>query len=257
MNDRIDLAIIVYSCYKNKDMWAAFSFFYRRYYSKSTCKLILATDKYEEGNYAFDDVVELDSSWAEMIKASIERAGTGYVMLFMDDYLLTDYIDEDKLREALADMECYKAQNIRLLETNVSKMEPFALNSKYMRLIPGSSYCLSTQAGIWDSSFLLRYLKDGMTAWEFERLYSMKCKDEPILLLESRAYRFPYMEAVRKGEWLNQGVKHCKKNGYWIDFSARRRMSIVKEVTAKAKGLLIKLFPELVQVVQNKLLYKS
>ncbi len=258
MNDfKIDLAIIVYSCYKNKDMWNAFSFFFEKYYKNNNFKLVLVTDRFDgRDDYSFDEVVEYDGCWSEMIKKAITEANVDYVMLFMDDYLLTDYVNENALLEALNDIKKYHAQNIRLINTNISKMEKYTLDEGYNRLIPGSAYCLSTQAGIWEVAFLLEYLSDGLSAWEFERNGSLSIKNKDILLLESRKYSFPYLEAVRKGKWINSGISHCKNNGFMIDFSAREKMSVIDTFVSEGKGLIMHALPDVIQRIQNRRLYK-
>ena len=99
MKKNADMAILVYSCWKNRDMWRIFLKLFRKYWQNCPYRLILLTDKYNgKGEaYDFDDIVVCDSNWHDMIMAGIECAGTEYIMLWMDDYLLCDYIQNEDI----------------------------------------------------------------------------------------------------------------------------------------------------------------
>lgn len=252
VNLRKQLSIIVYSCYRNKDMWAAFSFFYKKYHVANSCKIVLATDRYEKKDeYIFDDVVVLDSSWADMIKMAVTKCDTPYVMLFMDDYLLSDSVDDRFLEKTVDDMKKYHAQNIRLKKSPFSKKRDFAYDDNYYEIILGNAYCFVTQVGVWESSFLLDFLSDGLSAWEFERECSMECGNADYLILEHKYLEYPYIEAVRKGKWMRCGIKHCNNNGYYIDYSIRKKTTILEELEMRLKKIILRLFPNVVQTLQN------
>ena len=97
-----ELSIIIYSCWRNRDMWDVFSKLFRKYWSDCPYKVVLATDKYKKTDkeYVFDQIVAYDDTWAKMIKNAINKAETPYVMLWMDDYLLCDYIKNDDIYHA-------------------------------------------------------------------------------------------------------------------------------------------------------------
>lgn len=43
-----NLSIVIYSCYKNKDMWQAFSFFFQKFWNDCPFKVVLLTDKFDD-----------------------------------------------------------------------------------------------------------------------------------------------------------------------------------------------------------------
>ena len=77
------------------------------------------TDKYNgKGEaYDFDDIVVCDSNWHDMIMAGIECAGTEYIMLWMDDYLLCDYIQNEDIAYYVEKARKHHAANLRLAES--------------------------------------------------------------------------------------------------------------------------------------------
>lgn len=111
-----DLSIIIYSCWKNRDMWEIFSKLFRKYWSDCAYPVVLVTDKFQEteAEYVFDKIVELDDTWGNMILGAIEQTNTKYTMLWMDDYLLCDYVSNDDIQQQLnRAMELHVA-NLRL-----------------------------------------------------------------------------------------------------------------------------------------------
>ena len=204
-----ELSILVYSCWKNSDMWDVFLTLLNKYWQDRQFKVLLLTDKINDNAYyqKFDDISILDSNWHDMIISGIKRAGTDYVMLFMDDYLLCDYISNSDILKYLNYAKMYNAANIRLVESPTIKATPFIENSKFSYYEPGTAYSLSTQVGIWSSEFLCNNIKNEWSAWDFERIGSMEVKDYQHVLLAPADYTFPYEEGVRRGKWMSEIVQ--------------------------------------------------
>jgi hypothetical protein len=249
-----ELSIIVYSCWKNRDMWEIFSILFRKYWKDCPYKVVLATDKYNKTDkeYVFDNVVELDDTWARMIKNAIKAADTPYVMLWMDDYLLCDYISDIDIEQQLQRAKQYKAANMRLIESPKCKgIYKHDRRIGYYKL--GEAYSLSTQVGIWDSKFLYDMVNDEWSAWDFERMASLtKIKSkQPVLV--SLDYQFPYEEGVRKGKWMVAGFNLCRRNGIKLDTTVRPIMTNLEMANIYFLGFIMDLNPTLILKIQNKL----
>lgn len=247
-----ELSIIIYSCWRNRDMWDVFSKLFRKYWSDCPYKVVLATDKYKKTDkeYVFDQIVAYDDTWAKMIKNAINKAETPYVMLWMDDYLLCDYIKNDDIEKQLSRAKFYNAANFRLIESPVctGKYKGQENIGYYKR---GEAYSLDTQVGIWDCSFLKKFLKDEWSAWDYERIGSLSkaCSEQPVLV--SLDYEFPYEEGVRQGKWMIQGAKLCRRNGIKIDTNVRPIMSNKDMARIYLKGAILDINPTLVVKIQN------
>lgn len=247
-----ELSIIIYSCWKNKDMWEIFSILFRKYWESCVYKVILVTDEYynEGKSNVFDDIVVLDGTWAEMIKAAIEKAGTKYVMLWMDDYLLCDYVNNDDIQKQMERAKKYNAANLRLVES--PKCSGHYKNQKNIGYYDlGEPYSLATQVGIWDTAFLREIIVDKWSAWDFERQGSMLHRKIKQPLLTALDYVFPYEEGVRKGKWMTAGEKLCRRNGIRIDTSKRPIMSNFDMAKIYFQGALLDWCPAFILKVQN------
>jgi len=254
MNKSRELSIIIYSCWKNRDMWTVFSTLFRKYWSDCIYKVILVTDicPEKDKDWVFDEIVEIDDTWARMLKKAIQVADTPYVMLWMDDYLLCDYVQNAEIEIHLGRAKTHHAANYRLIESPVCA-GTYENNSDVGYYKVGEAYSLSTQVGIWDAGFLLRVLKDEWSAWDFERIASLELKVGEQPILTALDYTFPYEEGVRKGKWMQQGAKLCKRNGIAIDTGKRPVMTDLEMAKIYFQGAILDVNPTQVVKIQNML----
>lgn len=252
------LAIIIYSCWKNRDMWEVFSKLFSKYWKNCPYQVILATDTYHETDkqYVFTKVVQTDDTWARMIKKAIAEAQTPYVSLWMDDYLLCDYVQNADIEKQLDRAVRYHAANMRLIEAPAC-LGHWKRHKNIGYYERGNAYSLSTQIGIWDSGFLNMTLKDEWSPWDFERIASVE-KDECLTeerqpILVSLDYEFPHEEGVRKGKWMQQGAKLCRRNGIKLDTKVRPVMTNMEMAKIYFQGAILDCNATLVVKVQNLL----
>lgn len=250
---KAELSILVYSCWKNSDMWTVFIRLFRKYWHDCAYPLVLLTDKVGDGGekYGFDEVVVLDGNWNEMVLAGMNALPTQYVMLWMDDYLLCDDVDNHDIALYMNIAQQYHAANIRLMESPSIKSGTFAQDERLNCYKQGSAYSFSTQVGIWDVKLLKKYIKNYQTPWDFERKGSVEIKDEKHPLLAPKYYTFPYEEGVRQGKWLDNGVRLCKRNNITLDFKKRRPMRSFELAWIYFKGGILELNPTLIVKIQN------
>ena len=250
-----DLSILVYSCWKNRDMWDVFLPLFRKYWPDCAYSLVLVTDRLEcdAGRYAFDRIVAHDGTWRDMVSLALRECGTPFVMLLMDDYLFRGTQENGPMESFIAALRAYGCANIRLTKSAFTALEDFAPDPRFRRVVPGSAYSLSTQAGIWNASLLLRYMREGWSAWDFERIGSLETRDRAHPILEAADFRLPYTEGVRRGKWLPGGIRVCRANGIALDFKRRPKMGVLGRLAVRAKALVLRASPDLVQRAQNRL----
>lgn len=252
MNKSNTMSIIIYSCWKNRDMWEIFSKLFSKYWSDCKYPVILVTDEYHqtEKKYVFTSIVENDDTWAKMIKEAIKQANTPYVMLWMDDYLLCDYISNEDIEKQLERVKEYEAANLRLVESPKCK-GIYRDNEQIGYYQQGEAYSLNTQVGIWDANYLCKTIDDEWSAWEYERIASLQkdISEQPILV--SLDYVFPYEEGVRKGKWMIAGAKLCQRNGIKLDTNIRPIMSNMEMAKIYFQGAILDWNPTFVVKIQN------
>lgn len=248
-----DLSIMVYSCNKNRDMWEIFLFLFKKYWCDCKYRLILLTDRIEDDDSVngFDEVVMLDSSWYDMLMAGLKKAATPYVMLFMDDYLLCDYVHNNDIEKYIEYANKYNVANIRFQKSDLLKPGIYDKDKRFDYYKSGTAYSFTTQVGIWNVELLKKYINPDWSAWDFERKGSIEIKDTKHPLLGTGDYEFPYIEGARRGKWMRPGYDLCKKEGINIDEKKRPVMSGLEMWWIEFKGKILKINPTLIQRIYN------
>ena len=252
-----ELSIIVYSCIKNSCMWEPFTLLINKYWNDCCYKIILVTDKQLEdmSSYRFDEVVEIDDTWGRMIKKAMNLAGTPYVMLFMDDYLLCDRVDNKFLLDCVEYVKTRQLVNLRLIESPkvTSLYEEHSSLGRIGVYIKDKAYSLSLQPGIWEVRALSGFINDEWSAWDFERIGSFKSTGLDGNITTLMDNMFPYEEGVRAGKWMEPGVKLLKRVGYDVRKTGKPIMTNFEMAKIYFKGAVLDMNPTFVSKVQNML----
>lgn len=258
MNKRTDFGIVIYSCWKNNDMWDVFSFFINKFWKDCPYSIILVTDKApkRKKNWCFNQIIEYDSTWGDMILYTIEKCGLKYVSLWMDDYLLCDYVDNNQIDYSLLLMEKYKAAMIKLYFEGFEKDRKVThakeIDDSKLKIVPYKrAYALSLQGAIWDVEFLIKHIVKEWSAWDFERIGSMQIEDEEKKLYTYSGYIIPYIEGVRQGKWMQQGAELCIRNQIALNSKKRKVMTNWDMAKIYFKGAILDLNPSLIVRMQN------
>ncbi len=102
-----------------------------------------------------------------------------------------------------------------------------------------------------DVGLLKKYIKDYQTPWDFERKGSVEVKDNKHPLLAPSNYTFPYEEGVRRGKWLDNGGRLCKRNNISLDFNKRKQMSSFELAWLYFKGGILEISPTKIAKIQS------
>ncbi len=70
-------------------------------------------------------------------------------------------------------------------------------------------------------------------------------------ILVALDYEFPYEEGVRKGKWMQQGAKLCRRNGIKLDTKVRPIMTNLEMAKIYFQGAVIDWNGTLVLQIQN------
>jgi len=253
------LSIIVYSCLKNADMWTIFLQMFRKYWSTCPYSLVLVTDRLPEDYYQwkdhFDQVIQKDATWSEMILEAIDKVNTQYVMLCMDDYLLCDQVINTDIELLLNKADQYHVASLMLTPNDFNVPIPYSRDKTIGLYRYKSAYSISTQVGIWNTQFLRRNIKIGWSAWDFERKGSLEICDNQFRLMTTLDYSFPYIEGIRKGKWMDAGRKLCEMNHIRLDYQKHPAMTKMEMAMIYFKGAVLDINPTMILKIQN-ILYK-
>ena len=248
-----DCTILVASCDPYSDLHRPFLVAFRRHWPDCPWPVVLLTETVC-GAAGFDRVISTGKGkcWSEMMAEALRQIATPYVVLMMDDYLLSASVDGKKVAARFAQAREFDAANLRLVASPKGG-RPFR-GTDLLECPKNTAYCVSCQVGFWARDYLLGLVERTKSAWEFEREGSFMVGGETRPILHTTTLEFPFVDSVHKGCWERAGLATCRANGIEPDLARRGLPSLGTRTVELVKKAIFALFPwTLIVRVQNAL----
>jgi hypothetical protein len=242
--------VLVTSCDAYRDVERPYIELFRKYWPDCPFEVVLLTET--EHTKGFDRVIATGRgmTWSQMLVKALDQVHTPYVLMEMNDFMLSDKVDTELILKRLDEMAKADAVNLRLIPTPPGRNR--WSGSDLLEHPKNTAYCVSCQTGIWERGYLRSLAERNKSAWEFERYGSFMVGDERRPVLVSPVREFPDVDTVHKGYWVPAGVKLLKDNGIEYDFSVRGRGSLKVRFVEWVKKMIFAIFPwTLIVRVQN------
>lgn len=237
-----DMTVLVATCDEYADLVSIFIRLFRRYWPDCPYEVVQSTETAAEAG--FDRVVKAGAgrNWSERLANALDNIDTPYVLLLLDDYLLSGEVDTSLVRQRLDEAKRADALNYRLCP------DP-------PRAVKNTAYSISCKVGIWNRDFLRSLVARTGSAWEFERFGSfMFDESDPRPIMVSGKCEFPFVDAVHKGYWEKCAVELLARNSIRPDFSRRGFPPLKVRVVEGLKKLAFMVFPaDTIVRIQNAL----
>lgn len=207
------VAVLVSSCYKYREFWNPFFYFFKKTWPDCPYSIYLGTDI---GLHPSVKTISVghDKGWASNTKLILKSIKEQYVILLLEDYLLGGAINTAKIQEYINHMKQYNIGYLRLFPCpGPNRFWPY--HKEFGIINKGERYRVSLQPSIWNKNTLLSLLKDGENIWEMEIHGSIRSNflSEPFLSKWRGEGIFGYIMGARKGNWTKEAFELCKKEG--------------------------------------------
>ncbi len=232
-----ELAVLVLSCDRYADLWPPFFALFKKYWPDCPYPVYLGANTRA---YADGKVTSLgtgaDENWSDSARAIVSQIPEPYVLILLEDFLLTQPVDSGLMAQCLGWM--------KELDAGYMRLKPYPPPDRRIAGIPlvgeietGAPYRVSLMAAIWEKDTFLQALKSGESAWQMELLGSARsgqlkkrffCTWRPVI---------HYLGGVTFGKWLPAAVKFCRKEGIALDLAARGQMSTAQILTRNLRKL--------------------
>ena len=245
-------AILVTSCDKYQDLWEPFFTLFFRYWPDCPYPVYLGTNHLMHDNPRVKTIaVGDDTDWSSGFRGMLEEIPHPYVIVLIEDYLLTKYVDTVRIDRLITYMEEKGAGCLRLFPGSGHDL-PYLDNPEVGEISKGADYRLSLQAAIWNKQTLLELLREGESAWELELNGTKRTNnlDVPFLCVTGDSPIPYFCTGVVKGKWVREAVELCEKEGIKVDLTVRSVQTPVdrflrSEIISKLIGVIRNLFVQL------------
>lgn len=192
-----------------------------------------------------------DSEWSKRAYVALDKINTPYVILMLEDFFISDYVNNDIVEECL---ELIKSDNIKfyqilvqLVKQSWEKGKSYKGN-KHIHIIPkNKKYGINLQAAIWKTDFLKEKIgRENYNAWKFEmnQLGVENYNKEKIEYLIDDRNILNITHAVVQSRYLRGAVKKMKKIGCNIDLEERPALSRKEDFKYNLKLLMYSITPK-------------
>lgn len=225
--------LMMLTCDKYSDIWPAYFGQLRKYWPQYTGEIFVNTESKRVEGTGIKNIIsyptenfQWNTPWSYRLYKCLEQIQTEYVIFLMDDFILTDYVDQEEIEKDISYMENDKT--IACFNYLPIPGEPEAIKyERYMQMPKKTPFRINLQAALWRKSYLMKFIRKHENPWQFENWGSIRARrySDKIYHLRKDAKRvfiYPDGGIIADERWHTEAaVELLKKEGYNIDFSAR------------------------------------
>jgi hypothetical protein len=213
-----DVTLLIVSCDAYKDLWRPFFHSLFKYWPDCPYPIFLGSN---ESGYPDPRIKSIlvgpDRDYSSNLLAMLERIETPWLILWIEDLLLSTPINTARLSN-LIDL----AQNHQAGYLKLSANTPWAFTKdKTQEIGPipkGIKYRATIGLSLWKKDVLVRLLRPGESAWQVERNGGLRSNSfvEPFCCLSTNVRSNPPLSSVNsviKGRWNRDALPFLRKEG--------------------------------------------
>lgn len=221
-----DMAIVVVSFDKYSDIWDVFALCINRYWKNRQYKTYLITNE-KSPVYEGIDIISTgkEVSWSYRVRKALGSIKEEYIMLLLEDYLISEKVDNHRVEKTLKYIRTYDLDYLRIVPIPVMKN---AKKGKFAVPITSNMvYGVNLQAAIWKRDYLLRVLtEENLSAWEVEA----RQKFGESTRIDGKCYAtndfvIHYLNGIIQGKWYIKTIESFASQGIEIPLGKRSVMT--------------------------------
>lgn len=246
-----DVSILVVGYDGYIDVWNHFFELMNKYWSERP-KTYLATSELTP-HYDSVEVIPAgkNTEWSKRASVALEKIETPYVILMLEDFFISDYVDNDLVRASLKLVEENQIKFyqilVQLIKQSWEKGKPYKGN-KHIHIVPrNKKYGINLQAAIWNTDFLREKIGDGnYNAWKFEmnQLETENYNDKKIEYLIDDRNILNITHTIVQSQYLRSAIRKMEKINHHIDPSERKILSKKEDFKYNLKLFMYSVTPK-------------
>lgn len=232
MND--SLTILVSSCDKYEDLWEPFFYLLHKNWKElEQYPIVLNTETKKFSMEGLNiQCLQLYSkgekvSWGKRLIDTLKEINSEYILFFLDDYFITDVVDNNKVMESIKLFEKDTEAAVFYLIPTEGGIENESLGN-FLLLKNDATWKLNTSIGIWKKKYLMSYIMEHESPWAWEQYGSIRARNYKQHFYTWKSaipvifnFAVEWGGAIHRGKWTPYAIQLCKDNNISIDFSIR------------------------------------
>lgn len=224
----MNLALLVVGYDEYVDVWNSYFELLNKYWVKRP-KTYLATSVLKP-SYKNVNVITTDknSEWSTKARKALSQIEEDYVILLLEDFFTTRYVDNDKINDLVETMEKYQLNFCRMLDQKKMKGKLLNINRHIMIIPRDEKYGLCLQPAIWRKDFLLKLIGEGnYNPWIFEfKLIDLNLHNkERVDSIQDDRNLLEITHGIVQSQYLPKCIRIFKKQNYNFDLTKRKVLS--------------------------------
>lgn len=215
-----DYSLIISTCDKFSDLRDAHVKLLEENWADRNVETFLVTDKSTDKTYPNVKVVCAGegSEITERLTMVLQEIHTDYVFFTLDDYFLTEKIDNEAILRTLDFMKDENADYLMLhpIIPHVLKREDSIESKRYkgffFRNVNKGDYMISLYPGVWRTDFMRDTIQTKLNAWQYEVALTVMARECKAACAVSNNLEFPFLDVIRKGKVLRKANRYFQKN---------------------------------------------
>lgn len=236
-----ELTIVVCSCDRYDDLWYPYFEIFKNQWKDCKYPIILNTEskKYEHDGLKikclqlYTEEQAKSVAWSDRMRETLKYVDTEYVLVTLDDHFLISPVDSQKFEEAFNLIKKHKRVSAASFIAHVPQNKKTKWLGNFGLWKMSEYFRVNLDTAIWRRKALLRNLKPGENAWEFElkgteralwdftEYYRYKQGVEPVLDI---SFHLRKGYGLIRGKWCWRNPELFEQFNIPMDFSKRGYM---------------------------------
>lgn len=190
--------------------------------------------------------------WSTRVVEGLRRISSPVILWTSEDNWLTASPDAAAIADFARYVKDGKAYHVRLYPgwDHDKTIGEFPYDSRLLVFAKRSPYRCSLKPGLWLREIFLELLKEGETAWDFERYASKRSRKYGNKFMAVKDWGYfpmvtggdptgPWVKSpIVKGRWTKAAKAYCEREGLELDFSKHPMGRLIDDTIVKADWVL-------------------
>lgn len=228
-----DVAILVLSCDKFKDVWAPFFKQFFKAWPDCPYTVYLGANELDP---VFERVTVVksgrDEDWSSSFKSILEQIEQRYLLIWLEDAFILTPPKPNLMEQAFNKMKSGEAVHIHFSASPA----PDEFSDGFGIYYKGAPY-RANLVGFWDKLYLQNLLLPGESPWLFEIMGSYRTSySDGFLCLKETLWS--YLHLIEKGKWFPRVSIWNEKYSLELELSARQSLENAGRLASYAKSMI-------------------